>query len=148
MTIDFSQSRLLLQDFEFSDLFIQQLGWSYPSNDKTVSMEIEGETYSRKAISELLGVVVFEVIAADGEIPNGTKRLAIYQKIAELVRENVLIFIDKQRTQCVWYWVKREGTKVYPRDHVYVKREPCDLLLSKVSALYVSMEELESISVI
>ncbi|WP_207087794.1 Eco57I restriction-modification methylase domain-containing protein, partial [Phormidium pseudopriestleyi] len=95
-----------------------------------------------------MGVGVFEVSAEDGEIPNGTKRLAIYKEIADLVRENLLIFIDKNRTQCVWYWVKREGTKLYPRDHVYVKSEPCDLLLSKVSALYVSLDELESLSVI
>jgi hypothetical protein len=44
--------------------------------------------------------------------------------------------------------VKREGTKLYPRDHVYVKREPCDLLLSKVTALKVDLEELEKLSVI
>lgn len=148
MTLNFSQSRQFLQDFQFRDLFIQQLGWSYPSRDKIVPIALEGETYSCKSISELLGVSVFEVTAAKGDIPNATTRLAIYKQIAEFAHENLLIFIDQERTQSVWYWVKREDSKIYPRDHVYVKREPCDLLLTKVIALYVDIDELESLSVI
>ena len=142
------ESRQLLQDFEFNKLFVQKLGWDNPSSHKTVPVEIEGETYSRKAIAQLLGVVVYEIIADSGNIPNSAERLTIYREIVQISRENLLIFIDKNRTKCLWYWVKREGTKLYPRDHVYVKREPCDLLLSKVTALKVDLAELETLSVI
>jgi hypothetical protein len=148
MTINFQQSREFLQDFKFNDLFVQQLGWSFPSTEKAVTIAIDNTTYSRQAIAELSGVVVFEVTAADGQIPNATMRKEIYTKIAELVRENLLIFIDRDRTRSLWYWVKREGTKIYPRDHLYVKQEPCDLLLSKIGALQVDLEELETISVV
>ncbi|MEG4533461.1 Eco57I restriction-modification methylase domain-containing protein [Microcoleus sp. D2_18a_D3] len=141
------ESRELLQDFEFNKLFVQKLGWDNPSSPKTVPLEIEGETYSRKAISQLNGVVVYEIIADSGNIPNSAQRLTIYREIVHISAENILIFIDKNRTKCLWYWVKREGTKLYPRDHVYVKREPCDLLLSKVTALKVDLEELEKLSV-
>ncbi len=143
-----TESRQLLQDFEFNKLFVQQLGWDNPSSHKTVPVEVDGETYSRKAIAQLLGVVVYEITSASGNIPNATKRLTIYREIVQISAENLLIFIDKNRTKCVWYWVKREGTKLYPRDHVYVKREPCDLLLSKVTALKVELAELETLSVI
>ena len=142
------ESRQLLQDFEFNKLFVQKLGWDNPSSHKTVPVEIEGETYSRKAIAQLLGVVVYEIIADSGNIPNSAERLTIYREIVQISRENLLIFIDSNRTKCLWYWVKREGTKLYPRDHVYVKREPCDLLLSKVTALKVELAELETLSVI
>ncbi|MEG3892839.1 hypothetical protein QT973_20760 [Microcoleus sp. Z1_A1] len=142
------ESRELLQDFEFNKLFVQKLGWDNPSSHKTVSVEIEGETYSRKAIAQLNGVVVYEIIADSGNIPNNAQRLTIYREIVQISAENLLIFIDKNRTKCLWYWVKREGTKLYPRDHVYVKREPCDLLLSKVTALKVDLAELETLSVI
>ncbi|MEG3837818.1 Eco57I restriction-modification methylase domain-containing protein [Microcoleus sp. Z1_C3] len=142
------ESRELLQDFEFNKLFVQKLGWDNPSSHKTVSVEIEGETYSRKAIAQLNGVVVYEIIADSGNIPNSAQRLTIYREIVQISAENLLIFIDENRTKCLWYWVKREGTKLYPRDHVYVKREPCDLLLSKVTALKVDLEELETLSVI
>jgi hypothetical protein len=144
MTIDFQQTRELLQEFQFNDLFIQQMGWSFPPTEKAVLMEIDGQIYYRQMIAELSGVVVFEITAADGQIPNATTRQAIYKEIAELVRENLLIFLDGNRTQSLWYWVKREGTKIYPRDHVSIKREPCDLLLSKISALEVDLTELEA----
>ncbi|WP_293355437.1 MULTISPECIES: DNA methyltransferase [unclassified Microcoleus] len=142
------QSRQLLQDFEFNKLFVQQLGWDNPSSPKTIPAEIEGETYSRKQIAQLLGVVVYEITTAIGNIPNAAKRLTIYREIVQISRENILIFIDANRTKSLWYWVKCEGTKLYPRDHVYVKREPCDLLLSKVTALKVELAELETLSVI
>lgn len=148
MPLTLKESREFLQDFEFNKLFVQELGWDNPSSHKTVSLEIEGETYSRKAIAQLNGVVVYEIIADSGNIPNSAERLTIYREIVQISAENLLIFIDENRTKCLWYWVKREGTKLYPRDHVYVKREPCDLLLSKVTALKVDLEELEKLSVI
>ncbi|WP_373535763.1 Eco57I restriction-modification methylase domain-containing protein [Microcoleus sp.] len=148
MSQTLEQSRKLLQDFEFNNLFVQELGWDNPSSRKSVSQEIDGETYSRKAIAQLLGVVVYEITTASGNIPNSAQRLNIYREIVQISRENLLIFIDKNRTKCLWYWVKREDTKLYPRDHVYVKREPCDLLLSKVTALKVDLAELEKVSVI
>jgi hypothetical protein len=111
-------------------------------------MTINGENYTRRKIAELLGVVVFEITAKSGQIPNAKNREDIYREIAQFHLENLLIFIDDNRTQSVWYWVKREGTKIYPRDHVYTKMAPCDLLLSKISALKVDMEELETISTI
>ncbi|MEG4215947.1 hypothetical protein QUA27_11720 [Microcoleus sp. Pol14C6] len=148
MSQTLKESRQLLQDFEFNKLFVQKLGWDNPSSHKTVPLEIEGETYFRKAISQLNGVVVYEITSASGNIPNSPERLTIYREIVQISAENLLIFIDKNRTKCLWYWVKREGTKLYPRDHVYVKREPCDLLLSKVTALKVDLEELDTLSVI
>ena len=148
MSPTLKESRELLQDFEFNKLFVQKLGWDNPSSHKTVPVEIEGETYSRKPIAQLNGVVVYEIIADSGNIPNSAERLTIYREIVQISAENLLIFIDNNRTKCLWYWVKREGTKLYPRDRVYVKREPCDLLLSKVTALKVDLEELETLSVI
>ncbi|WP_341735923.1 hypothetical protein [Microcoleus sp. CAWBG640] len=148
MSQTLTESRQLLQDFEFNKLFVQKLGWDNPSSHKTVPLEIEGETYSRKAISQLNKVVVYEIISASGNIPNSAQRLTIYREIVHISAENLLIFIDKNRTKSLWYWVKQEGTKLYPRDHVYVKREPCDLLLSKVTALKVELAELETLSVI
>ena len=142
------QSRQLLQDFQLNKLFVQQLGWDNPSSNKIASAEIDGETYARKAIAQLLGVVVYEITTASDHIPNANQRLTIYREIVQISRENILIFIDANRTKSLWYWVKQEGTKLYPRDHVYVKREPCDLLLSKVTALKVDLAELETLSVI
>ncbi len=148
MPLNIQQARQLIQDFDFSNLFIRELGWSNPTSHKSASLSVGDETYSRKQIAQLLGVVVFEITSPSGQIPNSAKRLTIYREIVQISGENLLIFVDEKRTQSLWYWVKRDGTKLYPRDHVYVKREPCDLLLSKVSTLKISLEELDTISVI
>ncbi|MDB9538412.1 Eco57I restriction-modification methylase domain-containing protein [Anabaenopsis arnoldii] len=148
MSIDFTSSRELLQNFNFQDLFIQQLGWESPGREKPVVMEVDGENYTRSKIAELAGAVVFEITSDSGQIPNSQTLEAIYREIAELHLENLLIFIDSERTQSLWYWVKREGNKIYPRNHVYTKSQAGDLLLGKISALRVPIEELENITVI
>ncbi len=148
MSIDFQQSREFLQEFQFNNLFVYQLGWNNPESQKLIEMSVEGEVYYRAKVAELSGVAVFEISSNSGEIPATKVRETIYKEISELVRENLLIFLDKNRTQSLWYWVKRDGTKIYPRAHVYSKLEPCDLLLSKISALRVGIEELEDVSVI
>lgn len=143
MSLNFQHSRQLLQDFDFANLFIEVLGWSNPSSAKSVAMEIEGDTYQRKMVAELSGVVVLEVTATDGKIPEVKVRRQVHKAVAELHLENLLIFVDKDRTQSLWYWVKREGKKLYPQEHIYVKGQPGDLFLGKISALVVDFAELE-----
>jgi hypothetical protein len=154
MTLNFQKTRDLLYNFQFEDLFIQQLGWSQSSRRKAVELEIEEKTYLYKTIAESLGVAVFEVTAADGAIPEAKIRAAIHQEIAKLKAENLLIFIDEKRTRSLWYWVKREGRdakfRVFTRDHLYVKGQPGDLFLSKLGSLVIDITELEddSLSVV
>jgi hypothetical protein len=143
MALDFHRTRDLLHEFKFDDIFIYQLGWSFPSTDKAVVIQVEGETYHRRMIAELSGVVVFEVTAENGQIPNAKTRAAIHKEISELTLENLLIFLDKERTQSFWYWVKRDGTKRYVREHLYVKGQPGDLFLGKLASLVVDLSELE-----
>ncbi|MDH6060994.1 ATP-binding protein [Chrysosporum bergii ANA360D] len=148
MTINFQQCRKFLQDFNFQDLFIQQLGWEFPAVNKPVFMEFDEQKYTRSPIAALAGAVVFEITCNGAEIPNARTLEAIYREIAQLHLENLLIFIDHNRTQSLWYWVRREGSKIYPRDHVFTKSQTGDLLLSKISALRVGIEEIEEITVI
>lgn len=143
MPLNFQQSRQYLQDFNFGELFIEVLGWSRPTSQKTVVMEEAGETFERRMVAELSGVTVFEITAANGQIPNAKIRAQLHKEISELTLENLLIFVDRDRTRSLWYWVKREGTKRYPREHIYVKGQPGDLFLGKISALVVDFAELE-----
>jgi Alw26I/Eco31I/Esp3I family type II restriction m6 adenine DNA methyltransferase len=143
MSLNFQRTRDLLSKFQFSDLFIEELGWSKPSRQKPVSLKIENNTYKYQKIAELSGVAIFEVTAADGNIPEAKVRNAIHQEITKLINENLLIFITEERTRSLWYWVKREGSKSYVRDHLYVKGQPGDLFLSKLGSLVIDITELE-----
>ncbi|MBC1218525.1 Eco57I restriction-modification methylase domain-containing protein, partial [Nostoc sp. UCD120] len=132
-----------LYNFQFSDLFIEELGWSKPSRQKPETLKIDNKTYQYQKIAELSGVAIFEVTAADGNIPEAKVRVAIHQEVTKLIAENLLIFITEERTRSLWYWVKREGSKSFVRDHLYVKGQPGDLFLSKLGSLVIDITELE-----
>jgi len=143
MSLNFQRTRDLLYNFEFSNLFIEELGWSKPSRQKPITLKIENNTYQYHKIAELSGVAIFEITATDGKIPEAKVRAAIHQEITKLIAENLLIFITQERTRSLWYWVKREGSKSFVRDHLYVKGQPGDLFLSKLGSLVIDITELE-----
>jgi hypothetical protein len=144
MSINIKSTGKRLEAFEFQQLFVEELGWSRPSGLRPETWSCKGLSVTRTPIATLAGVVVFEVTTADGLIPDEQGRAAIYADIARYHLENLLIFGDGQRTSSLWYWVKRDAGKRYPRRHTYVKGQPAQLLLGKLSAMFVDMGELES----
>jgi hypothetical protein len=140
---DIPKTRDLLQRFQFSTLFIEELGWSQPASRRPITFEAANESFLRDQIAELSGVVVFEITTSDGRIPDSKTRTAIHKQISKLHHENLLIFIDHKRTQSLWYWVKREDGKSYPREHWYFNGQPGDLFLSKLSSMVVDISEFD-----
>ncbi|MCB8944537.1 MAG: putative DNA binding domain-containing protein [Ardenticatenaceae bacterium] len=138
-----TRSRQWLQEFKFADLFRDELGWNNPSFHQPLNLTVNDMAYTCQPIAELSGMVVFEVTAADGQIPYSQKRKAVYQAIAQNYHENLLIFIDESRAHSIWYWVKRDGGKSYPRTHHYDRWQDPDFHLGKISGLFVAMSELD-----
>jgi hypothetical protein len=130
-----------LQSFDFKRLFIEELGWSRPQGMKAVSIERPGHAWQASAIAELSGVVAFLVAG----MPERSERIEIQRRLAELAHENLAIFVDHadRPTQSLWLWVKREGSKRFPREHLYVKGQPGDLFVSKISGIVVDLNELD-----
>ena len=143
MSFDTSRVRDHLNEFNFRELFIEELGWSRPTERHKITIEVSGESFERQAVAELSGVVVYEVTSADGVIPEAKTRRAIHTEISKLHYENLLIFLDRERTQSLWYWAKREGKKTYPRDHTFMHGQPADLFLQKLSGMVVDISELD-----
>jgi hypothetical protein len=143
-TLDVKRTRDLLQRFDFKPLFIEELGWSQPSGRQVTAFSHEGVSYERRQIAQLSGVVVLEIHATDGRMPDAKARAALHKEVSRHHHENLLIFLDQHRTQSLWYWVKREGIKSFPREHLYVKGQPGDLFLSKLGAMVVDISELDA----
>lgn len=141
MAINLKKSRQYLQDFDFSSLFIEELGWSNPPSGGAIAFKCDGKTFYRRGVAELAGVLVLEVTSEDGEIPDGKVRANVHKEICKLALENLVIFLDGDRQKSLWYWVKREGTKQYRRDHLYVRGQSGDLFLSKLGALVVDISD-------
>ncbi|MCI0442578.1 ATP-binding protein, partial [bacterium] len=143
MPLNISSTRDHLQEFDFRKLFIEDLGWSQPSNIQPIAEEINDYVYERKQIAQLSGVVVFEIHSLSGSITDKVGLAAVHKEISFQHHENLLIFTDKDRTQSLWYYVKREDGKKYPREHLYMKGQPGDLFLSKLSSMVVEISELD-----
>ena len=86
---------------------------------------------------------MLEVTASAGTIPAAKTRAAVHKEIAGVHQENLLIFINAGRNESLWYWVKRDDGKSYPRDHYFEIHQPGDLFLSKLSALVFEIGELD-----
>ncbi len=141
MAMNPARMRELLQGFQFKQLFIEELGWSQPPSNAPVPFVCKEASFVRRGIAQLGGVVVFEVAADDGGIPDTETCRAVHREIAQQYHKNLLIFIDRARARAYWYWAKREEGKWLPRPHLYVRGQPGDLFLSKISALFVDISE-------
>src|SRR5215212_365473 len=115
-----------LQDFNFESLF-NELGWSRSADRLPRPFMVIGKGYERRQIANLSGVAVFEINSPNGEIPDRQTRRVIHTEISKIAHENVLIFLDENRTQSLWMWVKREKGKTEIREHDYFKGQPVDL---------------------
>ena len=144
-TLDILGTREKLQAFDLRGLFVEELGWNHPPRGLApITWGVQGLAVTRSPIAELAGVVVFEVTTADGTIPDEPLRRAIQAEVAQYHLEHLLIFLDKDRTSSLWYWVKRENGKSEPRRHTFVQGQPGDLLLGKLSAMFVDISELDA----
>jgi type I restriction-modification system DNA methylase subunit len=142
MSLDLSRTRECLQSFDFSRLFVEELGWEPPPKPRTDAASVKECDYSISPVATLSGIGVFEITTPSG-IPDAGTRALIHKKVTDLCYENLLIFVDLGRSQSLWYWVKRESGKRFVRDHLYVKGQPGDLFLGKLAAMVVDISELE-----
>ncbi|WP_205319232.1 type IIL restriction-modification enzyme MmeI [Runella rosea] len=146
--LNIENARTLLQEFRFGELFIEELNWSNPSNKATQAEVLKAVNFTRKPIAELAGATVYEITMADGAIPNSKTRVEIANKIHALKAENLLIFIDKDRSQSVWHWVKlqekgNKAAKKLHRDHFFLRGQSGDGFIPKLTGLVTDLSEFD-----
>lgn len=141
--LNIEQTRKALQAFDFKTLFIEELGWSNPASGKAVTEIIKDITIIRKPIAELSGAVVFEITTPDGEVPEPKKRYAIAKEIQKQHYEHVLIFLDKDRKQSIWHWLKNQDKKMVSREHFFFRHQPGDGFIAKIASLVVDISEFD-----
>ncbi|MGM9323045.1 Eco57I restriction-modification methylase domain-containing protein [Deinococcus aquaticus] len=138
--------RAALRDFNFTRV-MNLLGWNHATGQSTLSAG--DDQFTLKPIAQLGGVQVIEVTSQGNPttLPLEQTRRKLSDELTSTAREHVLIFVDAARTQSHWYWVKREfdGTKrkAQPRTHTYIKGQPDDLFIGKLSGLFVDIAELD-----
>jgi len=140
--LDITRTRQHLQAFDFRTLFIEELGWNRPARRAPITLTVERQVYHAAPVAELGSVPVFEVNGPGGLIPEARLRRAVYTALPQ--GEKLLIFVDATRQNSLWYWLKTQSGRNVPREHHYNRNQPGDLFLNKLSALLVSLSELEA----
>lgn len=143
---DLKNLRQHLQKFEFDEV-MSILGWNRATGKQTI--KVAEETFNLKPIARLGGVQVIEVTGGENPsaLPLEQVRRKVSDEVLKIAREHVLVFVNEERNQSHWYWVKRglneEGkNKAQPRTHTFVAGQPDDLFVSKLSGLFVDIGEL------
>lgn len=135
MPLNFERVRQHLDQFAFGPLFIEELGWSRPPGKATFRLDVEGAAYEIKAVAQLGGVPVLEILSPDGGIPDADRKRAVHREVSQLHHENLLIFVDAERARSDWYWVRREDGRELPRSHEYLRGQPGDAFFSRIAPL-------------
>ncbi len=142
MNLNPTRTRDYLKQFDFKNLFTDQLGWE--QHRQTLPIQVEGQAFTLNAIAEKRGMVAYQCAASDGQIPPYNVRRQIEQRVAKLVREHLVIYTDRAQTTQVWQWVKREqGKPLASREQTWHKSQSGDLLIQKLDALVFTLAEEE-----
>ncbi len=148
MPIDITRTRQYLKDFNFKNLFIEELGWNHCSNQ--IDVTLDGNTFSLSAVAEKHGMVAFTCSPSTGErIPDYSLRRKIERQTAKSVHEHIIIYTDFDRTIQIWQWVKREtGKPTACREHAYHVNQPGDSLIQKLQSIVFRLEEEETLTIV
>ena len=142
--LNLARTRRLLNEFRWADLFIDELGWSQPpAGTLSFPVLVAADTFTLQPIAHLGGAWVYGVRSTTGLIPDQKVRHELHKQVVRLQREHLLIFQDDRGLQTLWSWPRFEGGKMQSRTHLYVKDQPGDLFLTKLSHIYFDLEELD-----
>ena len=142
MTTNRQHIRQNIQDFNFKQLFVNELGWDH-LNEPPLTIPCDGQTYTLRPLVEKRGVKVYVCDPdAQGKIPADPILRKIEREVTKHAYEHFIIYVDAAKQRQVWQWVKREqGKPLAPRLNRYGKGQSGELLAQKLEALAVSIDE-------
>ena len=142
MTIDAAQFQKLLNEFQLSRLFVNELGWDNPSL-RPQSVPVNGYTFTLTHVANKRGVAVFMCSPdALGSVPPRATLLKIEKEATKLSYEHLLIFADATQKVMTWLWVARvPGQPATTRTHTWHKGTSGEALRQKLNQIVWSLEE-------
>ncbi len=142
MPINAVSARRNIKDFNFKELFLEDLNWDR-FKAQPIKITVNNDTYTLAPVAEKRGFQVFECSPnADGDIPDRSARMKIERELARLAAEHLIIFVNRAREQQMWQWARREpGRPLAVRAETFERGGTGERLLQKLRPLFVSFEE-------
>ncbi|MEZ4525176.1 MAG: DNA methyltransferase [Desulfobacterales bacterium] len=145
-TISKKQFKDCIENFDFTTLF-NYLGWTF--SDENFSVKVKENIYPFHIVAEKGGfrIIVFRA-AEDQDLPDYSTRMLLDRKIAELYREHLLIFCNKNNTEQIWQiFVKEAGKPARLSQTRWHKGQEPELLYQKTANLFFTLDEEENITI-
>lgn len=146
MTLDTESGKKLLREFNFKDLFIEELGWDRYSKDFPIF--VKDETFNLHATAQKRGVQIF-VCEPDvnGLIPEYSKRKQIEKEITKIAHEHLIIFQNHKKSMQIWQWVSRKpGEAIAYREYRFESYQSFESLIQKLDTIAFRLDEEESLT--
>ena len=135
--------RECLQQGDLKTLFLEHLGWDHHAGQLAIS--VGNHAYLLTAVAQKRGFAVYTCPT----IPDRNTRLKIDRQVTQSAREHLLIYIDEQRGEQVWQWVRREpGKPLTSRELALHRGQSGEPIVQRLRELAVSLEEEEQITLL
>ncbi|MBD2138292.1 Eco57I restriction-modification methylase domain-containing protein [Anabaena sp. FACHB-1237] len=135
-----------LQSFNFTTLFIEELGWDY-TDISPIYLTVDMENYKLTGIAQKRGLMVYHCFGENGKLPINKTRRKIDEEMTNYSHEHLIIYTDEAQKQQIWQWVRREpGKPVASRENNYHIHQSGESLIQKLEAIYISLAEEENLT--
>lgn len=147
MNIDTKAIGQHLKQFNFSELFTQELGWDW-YDAELPQIEANGRRFGLAGVAEKRGMVVVECTPNDEQaLPDYAVRKKIENQVTKRHYEHLLIFTDSKRKQQVWQFSKREhGKTVKVRELIWHQGTTSQDLIQRLGSLAINLGDEDKIT--
>ena len=143
MVIDRARATVHLKAFDFTKLFVEELGWDRPASRQAETVGADGQQYTLVPVADKRGVRILHCT----DIPNRNTRQRIEREITKRVYEHLIIFTDNGQTKQIWQWVARQkGKSAAFREHTWLSASAPDALIQKLDHIAFALNEEEGLT--
>ena len=142
-TVNTDNVRKCLKNFDFTTLFVDELGWNH-FEDLEFNLDVDESLYQISSIAEQGMVIFLCENKSTGKIPYKNIRKRIENQVRHQAHEHLLIFVDKEKTKSVWMWVRREaGKNPLVREQQYSVSQEGVAIIQKLAGIAFDIDELD-----
>lgn len=143
MAIDKARATVHFKAFDFTKLFIEELGWDRPGSRHAETVDANGQQFTLVPVADKRGVRIFHCT----DIPDRDTRQRIEREITKRVYEHLIIFTDGGQSKQIWQWVAREkGKPAAFREHLWLAATAPDALIQKLDHIAFTLSEEEGLT--
>ena len=146
--LDRDKVRTYLEEFNLRALFIEELGWDHGGADTVV--EADERSFILDAVAHKRGMVAYQHVSDAGTtIPEYPTRTKIEKAVAKQVREHIIVYTTRDKSEQSWQWVKREPSRPdRQRSESFRLGDTGERLIQKLENIAFTLDEEDDLTIV